>query len=46
MRSQKVRPSAGFRDLDAARKPKQLPTPALECLHIPLCSHRVSDLGS
>ena len=30
MRSQKVRPSASFRDRDeAARKPKQLPTPGL-----------------
>ena len=25
-----VRPSASFRDCDAARKPKQLPTPGLE----------------
>ena len=30
MRSLKVRPSASFRDRDAARKPKQLPTPAIE----------------
>ena len=27
-----MRPSASFRDRDAARKPKQLPTPALGCL--------------
>ena len=27
-----VRPSASFRDCDAARKPKQLPTPAIQGL--------------
>ena len=43
-----VRPSASFRDCDAARKPKQLPTPGVEhdkklclwaCRHFPVFSY-------